>query len=438
MKSISQFLLTLLVSLTFVACGGGKEIKTFGQDPLAGYPESVRNGLPPETRPEKPSLDGICKDCYLIIVNGDEPVMVQETKEMRVAIEVVIFKRQIPVEITGYELQLLNAAEFPGAKLTLEKEIPLNDPQSLTAEKKYVMSWIPPKGTITTETQVRRIADLKLNVSGSVSTTTSKSFGIDVAKLFTVPEIRNVSAGITSINEGSSYRLTVNVFDPDSTSSVPPVLRFVQTASGVSGVDAAQFFKVGVPTYNPSTQIFTFGVDFDLRNKELTTSKEWFDFEVLAINRFQRVSTSYGLSYYVSTVLKDPITSLQPTVYEVTRGQLTIHSFTVMDPGNEGDVTAVFGTPLNNFPGTVLLDCRQPNVANRWLRTCELRASTYASAYLQNFSVRVDTTNKSITGTVPTKIISTNITLKIVDPKPVVTTSDEPLVTEPTSEGGAL
>jgi hypothetical protein len=63
MKNIIGLSLGLMLMTVLVACGGGTVSQPFGQDPLSGYPESVRNGLPPEVRPSKPDLAGVCKDC---------------------------------------------------------------------------------------------------------------------------------------------------------------------------------------------------------------------------------------------------------------------------------------------------------------------------------------------------------------------------------------
>lgn len=430
MRKIVSRILMLLALVAANGCGNGE---MFGQDPLDGYPDSVKNGLPPEMRPSKPDTSAFCKECFQILVNGEAPIGIQESKELKIVIEVILLKSQIPMVLNKFDLQFVNAADFPGARLILDKEIPLSDPKALTAEKKYTLTWTPPKGAVGVESQIRKQGNLKLFVDGATQTTTGRSFTVDVYRSFTIPEVRNIVTPAVPVKEGESYRFTAQVFDPDGIQTEPPQIAIRQTLLG-GNYDVSQLFRVMAVRYDAGSKTFNYDIDLDLQNREVTKTSGYANFEMTAMNRFQRISQSKAFVFRLDTDLREPVSSLQSSILDVTRGQVSVHSFTILDPASEGEVNAVLNQQASSYPGTITLSCRTPQgVQGAWMKSCELKVTTAAAAFPQTFYFRLDVTNRVIN--LGEKSVSASLSLRIVEPKPAVTGES---VSEPTSEPGPI
>lgn len=435
MRNVLKF---SLFAVLLWGCGGGKDSGVFVQDPLSGYPDSVKNGLPPEGRPNKPDLAGICRDCYQITVNNEDPVSAQEGEEMKTAIEVVLYKKQIPLQLKSFRLELLNAADFPGARMVLEKEVPLSDPNSLTAEQKYILTWTPAPGITGTTANARKFAELRLSVDGAVKTATQRTFAIDISKLFKNPVVRSVreTTGQWQFFEGRLYNFDVAISDPDGVLAEPSQLRFSQPAAGTDP-RIAELFQVTSVVQDPATGNFVYRVSLDLRNREVLKNDAYFSVEVTAINRFTKVSAPFSFSLNLSSVPRDPIASLQATPLEVVRGQVIVHTFTILDPGNQGTVNAVILGQPSGFPGTINLVCGTPagTTPVTWMKNCELSTRVNASAFPQTFNLNIDIRNSEGT---QTRNVTRTVPLRIVNPVVTTTTTTTTTTFFPSSveEGG--
>jgi hypothetical protein len=299
------------------------------QDPLAGQPDNIRNGVPPQ-KPGSDEVDPVSDQALRI--RAADYISFQETVEGKTTITGALLQSvdgHEPVQGQDFELMITNLADF-GKDATFD-----------AATGEFV--WTPQKGY--TEQNYTKQAHLDVTIATLKAPIMSKSTKIPVwvTRAKEVPQILSIDLEKTEpLREGERMNFTVKVKDAAALNQDDMRPRLLILPG--NGTDAGTFALASSIRYqyeDPSVDsadksIYTFRMVLDLQGKELTHSKEKFEFAVSALNRFGEQSSSLEKAVTVVTSVKAPSISLPlPDAVTVYRGQDNVIAFTVFDPLGE-------------------------------------------------------------------------------------------------------
>jgi hypothetical protein len=429
-----RLILVLIALVGFAGCGPNP----FEQDPLKDQPDNIRNGVPPQDRPEKPDARPLCKTCVVVEMNNGEPIHFHETQEGRFNVKVTVFRSQLPRPIKAFDVVLSNPDKFPGATFALEKEIPLDDPnEQKIAQKEYVFTWTPPQGTTGDETLVNKFLSFNLITNEDRILTEEHRQVALVDRSFTVPVIDDMTfekdgAPITSINEGDTGKLTIKVTDTDSSDEEAPTVKFVKPSANAH--DGSPFAYFNNATRDATTKQWTLVYDLDLVDHEVTRSSQDVTFVVNATSRFGKISPTLTKTLTIKNVLKDPVLSIAPdATYTLASGKSIAISFTASDTAQEGEVTATVETDLTTLPGTATMACASP-AGKPYVHSCEITWDLPAGVKANpTYTIAIQVINQSHAGgfSGEAKKLDQTLTVNITgatppDPTPVPTPTPVP------------
>lgn len=296
------------------------------QDPLASQSEDVRNGTPPSQKPDTapPPDEGLLR------VRAEDYISFQEDVEGKTKITGALLQSiggHEPVAGQDFEVIITNLSDFGGAAY-----------DAVTGEFK----WKPAKGF--TEQNYTRQASLDVTIATlTLPVVVSKSVKIPVwvTRAKNIPEITKIDINETTpVREGEKLKFTVTVRDAAAINqdNMRPRLMILPgrtNSAGAGSVAASIYQDFEVPSVDPNdSQLYTFKMVVDLKDKELTTTKDSFSFSVQAINRYGEPSSSLTKSVLVVTSLRAPRITVGDAV-TVIRGQENTINFSVYDPFNE-------------------------------------------------------------------------------------------------------
>tara|TARA_B100000749_G_scaffold280875_1_gene279585 strand:+ start:34936 stop:36066 length:1131 start_codon:yes stop_codon:yes gene_type:complete len=309
-----KVLVLLILTSVFLGC-------STESDPLKGYPDNVRNGLPPK--------------------KIDTPV----SDKTRVTELLLSMSPELPVFIEGEELQLSFDGRFVSEdgeparnqKITIE-----NLPEGARwDEATNTMTWSP-------STDFLRGSDFQTTVVLDVSfegirngefLRTQKQFMTWVRRpqdraprIIAMDEVDSIKEG-----EWTSFTLTVEDLDSyDGTNGIPPRLSFFAGNRGFNG--SHLMGVVGNPVAGDEPNTWIYSVSMDTRSKELTRDVSGYSVSIEATSRFGKKSLPEQLAFDVETKLNTPVLSDNEIVlYAASKNTF---SFSVSSPSGEGRMLA--------------------------------------------------------------------------------------------------
>lgn len=336
-----KFFLTTLLLLAGVACDKG----AFKQDPLAGEPDRVRNGTPPELR--KPDNREACPTDALLIETFPDVAVFEEG----VHGEMKILGRLLGCGQT-YEIEVLNPP--PGSNF-----------DSATG----MFSYVAPKYTVMSESYyVEKYLKLRMKTLEEPVVIKDRTLVYFVRRSSrTKPEIEKVEGLPNRINEGSEDFFQVYVRDEDSIGLhkelYPPRLRLVNNVEGKG--NAIPFLRVNRPSEpiqdkNDPT-LWVFSVSINIRDRgNVFSSNENVSFSMVATSRFGAISDSKTERFQIVNRVKDPTISWgdkSHPIQTMRKGEANNLVFFAYDPLKEGRVSAEIATDCSKFGGDISCKC---------------------------------------------------------------------------------
>lgn len=371
------------------------------QDPLAKYPDNIKNGLPPDKKPEKKK-------------NVPKDAMVLEMSP------------QVASFIEGQNGKLLFTGRLLGYT-DVESQVRLtNLPDGAVFDQATgILDWTPGLDTI-----VGGETFATVNITAQMVALTEppmlieETFPVMVFRNATVPVIRSVSS-INDVTENDRKEFTIAVLDDSSPASknIPakaPVISFLNTGSGNDGV---QFVKTnGMPsqdTTNPARWVYRYYID--LFEREVTKDKQEFDFNIQVTNRFGEESQPQRVRFLVLTDTSYPVITWAEQTAEVQVGQKYSSHFSVFSEKGDGEMLAEFkvGTggyaydTCDKLPGDVTCSCNQKGMYDTDVLECEFSWTPGNEAAGTDYTISILATNQNKTNKSLTKTLGTNNTIKV-------------------------
>lgn len=321
---------TLLPAIAIVAMA----FSLFGtgcskQDPLAGQPENVRNGVPPE-KPGSDEVDPISDQALRI--RSEDFINFQEDKENKTTITGALLQSVVGGDaVVGRDFELIvnNLNDLKGSTF-----------DQMTGEFK----WKPAKGFTREDYSVNTFISVTIATLASPIMTKTQKIPISVTRAVNIPVVQSITFDNTNpVREGERAMFTVVVKDDSARNEDgkrPTILPVATNATNTAGNALATLVRqqFAVPVVDPNdSSLYTFKMALDLRNAELTKTSDSFNFSIQAKNRYNEVSTSMSKSVTVLTSLRAPMTTLSDTV-TVIRGQENTINFSIYDPFQEADL----------------------------------------------------------------------------------------------------
>lgn len=364
MKNI--FKLTLVIAtLALVGCGGGKKQKFLGQDPLEGYPDSVKNGLPPTEKLPKPDRRPLPEDAYRVEVDD----VVEFGVGQELSVEVVA---RVYVQVKEFKLEVQNLSKFPEAKF---EQVDVQ-PDAI----KYKFTWKAPESFTGNNLYVTTSLDFRLTADTGVITSYDKSIKVMVNRSFKTPRILSAKFNKYEVVEGDDAVLTVEVEDNDSTENEPTRIVFDKPSYYYDGSVFLKFMSI---TRDAATGKFTVQYSFNTGGRDITDNSAYTTVTVVAVSRYGVKSQSSSPNITINNSLKPAVSSISPTsVVSFTLGQRNSTSFTFMDSRQEGTVSATLKTDTSALPGSVIFSCVNPTGA-KYVANCTLIWDVAADAQVK-------------------------------------------------------
>lgn len=398
--SLNSFKAVLLAFLFVTACG------EFKQDPLEKYPENVRNGVPESDLQTKPDRSPLCQECYRIDV--DLVLSMSEGQETPVEIGARVF-----ADVGSFSLSIENLDTFPGAKFV---EVASATP--LPNEKKYVFKWTPPAGFTGNNVQAIAPLNIKMTAKGGQVTSRNKEVLVLVNRTAKVPRIISSDFDKHETLEGEPAKLTVVVEDNDSTSAEPPRLQFENPTATNDATPFMTFKSVG---QDPSNKRWTIVYDFNTRDNDITDNEKNETATFVVISRYGVRTQTQSRSIWVNNSLKDAVSSLSTnSTYSFLKGVKNAMSFTVADPTQDGEVSAVLKNSVTAIPGIVALNCSKVVSNQKWLANCEFSWDIPATSITNtSYSFDIEVKNAGQSGFTPVnKTARATFKINVVTPPP--------------------
>lgn len=342
----------------------------FEQDPLAGQPDPIREGIPPQQKPDKP------QPTEKVLVRGPQNASFMEDREDSLQFNVTVLE-------PGYKLEetfIANIDAFPGATF---------DPAT------GIMKWMPPKGTVFDGTY----REMRL-VIHSIATPANPDrpqllgqteVNVIVHRKMSLPEVKSVTNTSPNalVREGADTSLNVVVYDPDGGSDVgdgPSLLIFPPTVLNTKSL--APYTIVQVSSNDPIKKEWTYRVTVRLNNTEFTSGSDMAGFRLRAVNRFNQSSVDANFSTKVYTKLSNLNISWVETA-ELTPGQENVVPFLVFDEKGEAMIDVQLASTL---PAGADIRCQ---AARPGVLSCALRWVPTGTASEQNFAWNLNATGRN-------------------------------------------
>lgn len=342
----------------------------FEQDPLAGQPDPIREGIPPQQKPDKP------QPTEKVLVRGPQNASFMEDREDSLQFNVTVLE-------PGYKLEetfIANIDAFPGATF---------DPAT------GIMKWMPPKGTVFDGTY----REMRL-VIHSIATPSNPErpqllgqteVNVIVHRKMSLPEVKSVTNTSPNalVREGADTVLNVVIYDPDGGSDVedgPSLLIF--PPSVVNTKSLAPYTVVQVSSNDPIKKEWTYRVTIRLNNTEFTSGSDTAGFRLRAVNRFNQSSVDANFSTKVYTKLSNLNISWVETA-ELTPGQENVVPFLVFDEKGEAMIDVQLASTL---PAGADIRCQ---AARPGVLSCALRWVPTGTASEQNFAWNLNATGRN-------------------------------------------
>lgn len=383
MKTLMSKTARVVVGLVAVALTAS--CAKFNQDPLKGYPDSVRNGVKPDERQPKPDRKPISKEGYRLIYKGamDFTVGQEVTHEL---------SAEVYEEVESFDVVFDNLSSFAGA--TFEEVEVLPPPPDAPRIKKYKLTWTAPIG-VTGDSTVATLPMLfKFVVQDEIITVTPEAATAIVNRDFSTPKITAMAFAATKVQEGTPVRLNIDVEDKDASDTRPPQIRFEKPSFGKDGSQYLYFVDV---KKDAGTGIWKFTYELDTGSRDVTDSSEYFYVNAVAVSRFGKQSPQLSKSVELHNRVLDPRVSLtNNTKYVFAVGALNTISFNVYDKDEDGEVTAKAITDLKTFPGTASLTCKR---VSSFEMNCDFTwMIPVGTQTKKNYTLIIESVNKGTTG----------------------------------------
>jgi hypothetical protein len=362
--------LTMMAGLMTAGLTSGCSLK-FEQDPLASQPGPIRDGIPPNQKPEQP--EPLKNGSVLVLGPSNYSFMEERTDNMQFRVNLLV---------SGYEAEtiVVNLDSFPGASFD---------------SKTGTFTWTPPKGTVL-DGEFRELRLLIHSIATPANSDLPQLLGekevnLIVHRKMTIPEVRSVttSPANATIREGAETNITVIVRDPDGGNSLqegPSLLIFPPGASNIKSL--APQASVTLLSNDANNKEWTYRITIRLIDEEFTTSSDMGGFRIRAVNRFNRSSVETNFSAKVFTKLSNlNISWFEPA--ELTPGQENVIPFLVFDEKSEAMIDIQLATTL---PAGADIRCQ---AARAGVLSCVFRWTPPGTAEEQNFSWNLNATGRN-------------------------------------------
>ena len=365
-KNFLNLTAALVFGLALSACTG------FKQDPFADKEDAIQNATPPNTKPVQ------TQKSEFILLDMDLVNKFKESTEGKLEVKY----RSMLSGAYKYSVVISNLDSFPGATFDSQKNI---------------FTWKPAAGTVDSGSAFKMF-ELNFTVyaeptDGSSRPTRGEEFTIALAvensmEKPTVLGVKYNGNPVTNIQteEGKSLRVEVQV--KDNTDGKNTSLMFSALANNTKTV--APYAKFVAKTLNdPIGKVWSYTVDIDLTNAEVTTGIDIANILISAVNGWGQVSVPYGLNMTVLTRMGASASTL-PSSIQAKAGQLTTVPFVLYDTLNESYVefAMLSGADIN----AVRVDCER-NV-QRVFTQCSLLLNPNAAQVGQTFTFQIVTETK--------------------------------------------
>ncbi len=377
-KTLRNAAVGALVALA-TACQGGLK-----QDPLAGQPEHIRQGVPPELDKKPEPARPVQQESLRIDT--------QEFYDFRESEEgsVVLQGRALTPGVE-YELIVENLQDFPGA--TLEPVDPKNPMAGLT------FKWTPAADFSALEfTRRLRLSVVLATTNTPVRLAVRKQITVLVTRRSNVPEIVSVEdLSVDPIREGEQRRFKIVVRDLDGFDAPEGRPAVVFVANRLNRADISPL--IALDSIQPVSQDpndksqWIYQAWVDARGREITRDEGKFSFAIQAISRFGAPSAHKHVNVLVRTSVREPVLSWKTPV-AVFAGEEVIFNFQVFDPNFEGRVSVNFLDRPEQALGQAAWDC--PPVENpAEPLICTIRWKVPQNPARTTFDVPMELRNKS-------------------------------------------
>ncbi len=370
---MKKILLASVLCLGLLGCSG------WNQDPLKNKDGvlATGKGQPTELVEPKP----LSSDAVRVLAPDFFRFKEGESAEFN-----VLVRNLLP----GYTTQVVidNLADFPNATFDAATGL---------------FKWTPAPGLVAV-TEIEKNMTLKLRViasqTGSATIFSEKQVSVILSRKFNTPKITAISKNIQTMREGDTQGVTINIDDMDadpmdqttwSNIQILPSL-FKRSISGL--MKLASYRYISGTTYEA---IFT----IDLRDAEVTATKDTFSFDVLLNSRFNQISDRQTQNVDVLTSFT-VLNTTWTTLLEDKIGAKINYQFLIYDP--KGELAVSFVGVKNEIKNSTT-KCIQASTS---LLSCTFAYDTTAvtAPNVLNFSI---TTNSKNQNSSDTQIVSKDL-----------------------------
>lgn len=362
-KNFLNLTAALVFGLSLTACTG------FKQDPFSDKEDSIKNATPPATKPvQQTGPDRILFDVPLV-----------NTFKEGVESKLEVQYRSLLSGAYKYWVEISNLDAFPGATFDSQKNI---------------FTWKPALGTVDSGSAVKTF-ELDVTVyaeptDGSNRPTRKETLTtvIAVENSMEKPTIVGVKYNgnmVTNLQTEEGKLLQVEVQVKDNTDGKNTSLMFSALNNNTKTV--APFAKfLGKTLNDPIGKVWSYSVQIDLTNAEITTGLDTANILISAVNGWGIVSVPYGLNLTVLTKIGASAATLPATI-QAKAGQITTVPFVLYDTLNESYVefAMLSGADIN----VVRVECER-NVSRPFTQ-CSLLLNPAATQVGQSFTFQIVT-----------------------------------------------
>lgn len=361
-KNFLNLTAAIVFGLGLAACTG------FKQDPFSDKEDAIKNATPPSTKPvQQTGPDRILFDVPLV-----------NTFKEGVEGKLQIDYRSLLSGPYKYWVEISNLDSFPGATFDNQKNI---------------FTWKPAPGTVDSGMAVKTF-ELQVTVfaeptDGSSKTTRKETLTAVVAvendmEKPTITGVKYNGNLVTNLQTEEGKVVTLEVQVRDNTDGKNTSLMFSALSNYRTVSPYAKF--LGKTLNDPIGKIWSYTVQVDLTNAEITTGMDTASFLVSAVNEWGQVSVPYSVNMTVLTRMGATASTL-PTAIQAKAGQLTTIPFVISDSLNESypEFAMLSGADIN----TVRVDCeRNPD---RVFIMCSVLLNPTATQVGQSFTFQIVT-----------------------------------------------
>ncbi|MFN7824773.1 MAG: hypothetical protein ACK5P6_05370 [Pseudobdellovibrionaceae bacterium] len=335
-------------------------------------------GVDPDEGRKKPTPDPLFSDSLRLDSSSPE-LNFQEGTESTFTLSA---RSLIPA--TDALLQIENLLDFPGLKFDT---------------KTLEIKWTPGLGFAGSDLQRRALLKVSYSVfstEAQIRIQITKVFPVVVLKKLQQPQVVRVTDLVSQpIREGTLRQFEVVVDDQDSmTGKVPRLLITTNTSSSYPTAATLVDFTTSQPVQDSTNKArWTFRMQVDAREKELTRDEDQYEFAFIALSSFGIQSNLFPVNVKFRTDVKSPVFTFdnndQVSVVATERNRL---SFSVYDPSAEGKIVVSAGT-LAVIPGQHDVTCLMSG--GNFQVKCDVLLQPDLRAIGQTYTWTVRATNQS-------------------------------------------